>query len=79
MSELNATWMKLSSSPILERSSQTVSVVGNKVYIFGGELYSREPRDNAVYIIDVETGRPIQWISIPQNFYAALSTSQMVR
>lgn len=44
MAELTAKWKKLSSSPILERSSHTVTVIGDKVYIFDGELHPWEPR-----------------------------------
>ena len=69
MAELTATWKKLSSSPILERSSQTVSVISDKVYIFGGELHPRELRDNAVHVLDLKDGRAVFGFSMPQVRY----------
>ncbi|KAJ5667891.1 uncharacterized protein N7477_006461 [Penicillium maclennaniae] len=42
---------KLLECEILRRSSQIISVVGDRAYIFGGELRPREPRDNDVHAV----------------------------
>ncbi|KAJ5295539.1 hypothetical protein N7508_010360 [Penicillium antarcticum] len=44
---------KLLENEILRRSSQIVSVVGDQVHIFGGELRPREPRDNDVHAVSL--------------------------
>ncbi|KAF4956369.1 hypothetical protein FGADI_3946 [Fusarium gaditjirri] len=51
----SATWSRITSSKRLYRSSQAVSSVGQKVYIFGGELLPREPVDNRVDVISLDT------------------------
>lgn len=56
MSNIVARCHKLLEAEILRRSSQAVSVVGNRAYIFGGELRSREPRDNDVYAVSLDGG-----------------------
>ncbi|EGU85028.1 hypothetical protein FOXB_04448 [Fusarium oxysporum f. sp. conglutinans Fo5176] len=50
-----ATWTRITSSKRLYRSSQAVSSVGQKVYIFGGELLPREPVDNRVDVVSLDT------------------------
>lgn len=45
-------WTKLASSPNVQRSSHTLSVVGNNIYIFGGELKPREPVDSNVVTLN---------------------------
>ncbi|ENH71733.1 Nitrile-specifier protein 5 [Fusarium oxysporum f. sp. cubense race 1] len=50
-----ATWTRITSSKRLYRSSQAVSSVGQKVYIFGGELLPREPVDNRVDVASLDT------------------------
>lgn len=40
-------------SPVLDRSSHSLAVVGNKVYLFGGENVPRTPVDDELYIIDL--------------------------
>lgn len=40
----------------LQRSSQCLSVINNTAYVFGGELQPREPRDNSVYAIALDSG-----------------------
>lgn len=51
----SATWTKLLSSTRLQRSSQTLSVAEGKAWIFGGELVPREPVDNQLDVIDLQT------------------------
>ena len=55
MATKSAAWSRVTSSVRLYRSSQAVSVVGQKAYIFGGELIPREPVDNRVDVIDLDT------------------------
>ncbi|KAL3462475.1 hypothetical protein BJX64DRAFT_140478 [Aspergillus heterothallicus] len=43
-----AVWRKLISDSSIQRSSQSLSVIGNNAYIYGGELRPREPVDSAV-------------------------------
>ncbi|KAJ5256762.1 hypothetical protein N7478_012866 [Penicillium angulare] len=50
-----AKWHKLLEAEILQRSSQVVSVVGDQAYIFGGELKPREPRDNDIHTVSLNT------------------------
>jgi hypothetical protein len=54
-----ATWTRITSSKRLYRSSQAVSTVGQKVYIFGGELLPREPVDNRVDVVSLDTQGPL--------------------
>lgn len=53
MANIVARCHKLLEGEILRRSSQIVSVVGDQVYIFGGELRPREPRDNNLHTISL--------------------------
>lgn len=54
MTKLSAQWTKLHEAEILQRSSQILSIINNKAYIFGGELRPREPRDNDLHILSFE-------------------------
>ncbi|KAF4996934.1 hypothetical protein FDECE_12257 [Fusarium decemcellulare] len=57
-----ASWARIAASVRLYRSSQAVSVVGQKVYIFGGELVPREPVDNRIDVVNIgqDQGEPTQ-------------------
>lgn len=57
MPNIVASCHKLLEAEVLRRSSQVVSVVGDRAYIFGGELQPREPRDNDVYSVSLNTGK----------------------
>ncbi|KAL4984682.1 hypothetical protein BDW68DRAFT_193499 [Aspergillus falconensis] len=50
---VRAAWKKLLSDASIQRSSQTVSVIGTNAFVYGGELRPREPVDSAVYRISV--------------------------
>ncbi|EEY20273.1 kelch repeat protein [Verticillium alfalfae VaMs.102] len=54
MAFLSAKWLRIASSQRLCRSSQAVSVVDQKTYVFGGELVPREPIGNQIDTVDVE-------------------------
>lgn len=57
---LKGVWRKISSEPVLQRSSQVVAAVGGQAVVFGGELKPRVPRDNQVHLVDVSGGSRIQ-------------------
>ncbi|KLT43567.1 galactose oxidase, partial [Cutaneotrichosporon oleaginosum] len=48
-------WRRVA-APALQRSSHSLNVVGGKAYIFGGELESRTPVDNAMHVVNLATG-----------------------
>lgn len=56
MAKISAKWQKVLEAGVLQRSSQIVSVIDKKAYVFGGELRPREPRDNDVHIISLSGG-----------------------
>lgn len=57
MASVSAQWRKLATSEILQRSSQIISSIHDHVYLFGGELRPREPRDNDVHVIKIQRGK----------------------
>lgn len=57
MANIVAKCHKIIEADILRRSSQVVSVVGNRAHIFGGELRPREPRDNDVHAIPLDSSK----------------------
>jgi hypothetical protein len=48
--DLKAKWQRINLAP-LPRSSHSLSVVGGRAYIFGGEVNPREPVDNDMHVI----------------------------
>ncbi|KAL3431890.1 hypothetical protein BDV09DRAFT_175197 [Aspergillus tetrazonus] len=52
---VRAAWRKLLNDASVQRSSQTLSIVGTNAFIYGGELRPREPVDSAVYRISVDS------------------------
>ncbi|WOO80074.1 Nitrile-specifier protein 5 [Vanrija pseudolonga] len=50
----SGTFTRLTST--LQRSSHSLSVVGGKAYLFGGEIDPRRPVDNDVYALDLAGG-----------------------
>lgn len=57
MSAMNAKWTRLASSARLRRSSQTLSVVKNQAWIFGGELQPRQPIDNQIDVVELSESK----------------------
>jgi hypothetical protein len=57
MGNFSANWELIASSKRLQRSSQTVSVVGSQVLITGGEVIPRQPVDNQVDIVELDQGK----------------------
>lgn len=55
MATIKGTWTQVYKDQSLQRSSQTLSTIGNLALIFGGELHPREPRDSDVHIIDLSS------------------------
>ncbi|KAG7127107.1 Nitrile-specifier protein 5 like [Verticillium longisporum] len=56
MANIKASWTKLAESQRLQRSSQTIAVLGSAAYIFGGELLPREPIDNQLDVVSLGEG-----------------------
>ncbi|MCJ1467200.1 hypothetical protein MMC07_005823 [Pseudocyphellaria aurata] len=64
MSTITAEFTRLAFSPRLRRSSQTVSVVANHAWIFGGELQPRQPIDNQFELVELsKTSATVQTVS----------------
>ncbi|KAJ4024583.1 hypothetical protein NW752_003149 [Fusarium irregulare] len=65
---LSASWSLITSSKRLSRSSQAVSIVNQKAFIFGGELLPREPVDNRVDVINLSSAQDaVQTLSASSN------------
>ncbi len=62
MASLSAKWTRLASSERLGRSSQSLSVLGSRAWVFGGELFPRQPVDNRLDVIELgsEQGTNLQ-------------------
>lgn len=43
----------IAEGPSFQRSSNNVAFINGKVYVFGGELKPREPRDNDIYAVEI--------------------------
>lgn len=50
---LTANWSRIAPSVPLHRSSLAVSVIGDRAFVFGGELTPRTPLDNHLYALDL--------------------------
>lgn len=48
---VNATYRRIRGAPPLPRSSHTLTCIGHRAYLFGGEIAPRNPVDNAVHVI----------------------------
>ncbi|KAK5737241.1 hypothetical protein LTR17_006853 [Elasticomyces elasticus] len=55
---MKATWTNIDQSELLQRSSHNVAVLGSKIYVFGGELKPRQPRDNDIFVLDTGDEEP---------------------
>ncbi|KAK4168217.1 kelch repeat protein [Cladorrhinum sp. PSN259] len=53
MKNLSARWRQLASNERLGRSSQSLSVLGSRAWVFGGELLPRQPVDNRLTVIEL--------------------------
>jgi hypothetical protein len=53
---LKGSWKRVLSEDRLRRSSHALSVVDDKVCIFGGEVQPRQPVDNQVDIVSLKSG-----------------------
>ncbi|KAK0280201.1 hypothetical protein LTR35_008352 [Friedmanniomyces endolithicus] len=54
MPRMKATWTAVNSSEQLQRSSHNVAVIDSSVYVFGGELKPRQPRDDDIFVIPIK-------------------------
>lgn len=57
MAKIVAKCHKLVEGEVLRRSSQIISVIGDQAYIFGGELRPREPRDNDIHAVSLDSSK----------------------
>jgi hypothetical protein len=73
MSPLTAGWNHLASSTRLQRSSQTVSVVGDQAWIFGGELQPRQPIDNQFDVVELSNG-----MHVPTTLFQVPHTDKLL-
>ena len=48
---LTASWKKVAEDDVLKRSSHAVAAIDGQVYVFGGELVARQPRDGDVHAV----------------------------
>jgi N-acetylneuraminic acid mutarotase len=75
---LTSTWTRIADNNILERSSLCCSVVDSTIYIFGGELEPRQPRDNHVISLATKPGTKLRSIgftdAVPRPRVGAAST-----
>ncbi|KAJ6785602.1 hypothetical protein PWT90_00474 [Aphanocladium album] len=64
---VTAEWSRLVATQRLYRSSQTVTVVGQQAYTFGGELIPRQPVDNKFDVVDLsgKSDHIVQTIASP--------------
>jgi hypothetical protein len=53
---LVASWKKVAEDYLLKRSSHAVAAIGGEVYVFGGELVARQPRDGDVHAVALDGG-----------------------
>lgn len=56
VSTLTGTWTRLIASERLRRSSQALSVIGQHIYVFGGEVQPRQPVDDKVDVLSLAPG-----------------------
>lgn len=56
MADISGTWHKVLESELLQRSSHAMLVIGGKAYVFGGELRPRQPVDNELHIVAIDSG-----------------------
>ena len=57
---MNGTWTKVVQHDRLKRSSTCASAIGSNIYVFGGELQPRQPRDNHVHKILLSSNENVE-------------------
>lgn len=78
--ELKARWRKVTESDVLKRSSHAVAAIDDQIYLFGGELVARQPKDSEVYALAVINGMFYpRLISFESIRWAALLTFEQNR
>ena len=55
---LTANWKKVADDDVLKRSSHAVAAIDGQLYVFGGELVARQPRDGDVHAVALDGGIP---------------------
>jgi len=52
--DLNCNWQKIAAEKLpIERSSHAVSIIGDTLYLFGGENVARVPIDSSIYAVNI--------------------------
>jgi hypothetical protein len=74
---VQASWKKLAATAAIQRSSQTLAVIADKAYIYGGELRPREPVDSDVYAFRLDPGRSFD-LSLPYHPSPACPVSRLM-
>lgn len=54
MAAITASWAEVATSEQLQRSSHNVCAIGSSLFVFGGELKPREPRDNDLHKVELK-------------------------
>jgi hypothetical protein len=54
---LKGTWMRVLDTDRLRRSSQVLSVIGDRICIFGGEVQPRQPVDDKVDVLSLKPSK----------------------
>jgi hypothetical protein len=66
---LTAKWTKIAEHEVLKRSSHSVAAIdedssggdGYELFVFGGELVARQPKDGEVHALNTCTYCPVVW------------------
>lgn len=78
MTKISATWTKLASSARLQRSSQCLSVLDSRAWIFGGELLPRQPVDSQLDVVKLDVAQGTYTVAaiygLPAFLYILLLT-----
>lgn len=70
---VNASWKKVAADDVLKRSSHAVAAIDGQVYVFGGEVVAREPRDGDVHAVVVTGGGTFSICCVLLKAYQALT------
>lgn len=66
---LFANWTRIAKCDAIQRSSLCVSSTGSSVYVFGGELKPRQPRDNNVHKVSLTGGEYVSLLFAPSVLF----------
>jgi hypothetical protein len=82
---LTAKWKKIAEHEVLKRSSHSVAAIGeekradgHELFVFGGELVARQPKDGGVHIIPASPNEPRTLNAAPPSSSSSASTSTQI-